>query len=193
MEAVDHIYFFEREGKKIPNIERLINLLKSDPKPGNLVHAGLTKIFFQDGAFEVTNVEVKGGGKDVDIELDNKINIQVWHGASTATHNIIKGKMSSLGGVPVDWDKDEKKIFDKLTQLPNNNPGFLINYNYHMGIQFMLPEWKQKIPENKAIIELFHVNHGDGIQNEARLHCSGDFKYTELAKKIATSLGFHLK
>jgi hypothetical protein len=187
-----YIQFFGKHKNDIPNIDRLTKILKSDPKPGHLVHAECVKRFFESKVFKITDIEVKNTNTDVDIELNGSINIQVWHGASVSTHNIVRGKVSNLGGVKTDYDKDEEKIKKKLIQLPDTKPGFLICYNYHMGI-VVLPEWENAIKDNKAIIELFHSYYGNGIQNEAWLYCSNGFKHIRLADKIALALGFGIR
>lgn len=188
----EYIEYFEKNKDKIPNIDRLIKLLKSDKKPGHIVHAEFVKRFLKGGKFKVTNIEVKDRDTDVDIELNHNINLQIWHGASVSTHNILRGEISSLGGVETDWDKDKEVIEKKLRQLPDNEFGLLICYNRHLGI-VVLPEWGEKIPENKAIAELYHINYGGGNQNEARLYHSENFKYFDLVKEIISALGFSIK
>lgn len=190
-EASVYIQFFENHKNDIPNIDRLIKILKSDQKPGHLVHAECVERFFKSNVFKITDIEVKNNNIDVDIELDGNINIQIWHGASTSTHNIRKRKVSNFGGIETDWNKDKEKIKKKLMQLPNDKPGFLLCYNYHIGI-VVLPEWENEIEDNKAIIELFHSDYGNGIQNEARLYSKG-FALNNLADKIALALGFKIR
>jgi len=185
----EYIDYFERNTARIPNIERLVKILKSDKNPGHIVHAEFVKRFFEGGVFKITDIEVKCKGIDVDIELEHDINLQIWHGASVSTHNIIKGKRSALGGVETDWVKDELKIKEKLNQLPNKEFGLLICYNFHIGI-VLLPECINNIPDNKAIGELFHTKCDGTYQNEARLYYSSTFKYPSLAEKVISALGF---
>ena len=187
-----YLVWLEKNKTKIPNCNRLIKLLKSDKKAGHVIHAMFVKKFVEGEKFEVTDVEKKYEKYDIDIELDNHINLQVWYGASVSTHNIIKRKISDLGGVETNLSKDEEKIKKKLRQLPDDNLGLLLCYNYHFGI-VVLPDWEEKIPTNKAIAELFHINYGNGIQNEARLYYSENFKYFDLVKEILSSLSFPIK
>lgn len=184
----EYIDYFEKNKASIPNIERLVKILKSDKKPGHIVHAEFVKRLFEGGIFKVTDIEVKAHGTDVDIKL-NDINLQIWHGASVSVYNVLKGKTSALGGVETDWAKDELKIKEKLNQLPIKEFGLLICYDFHMGI-VLLPEWIDNIPDNKAICELFHTKHEGTIQNEARLYYSSTFKYSSLAEKVISALGF---
>lgn len=190
------IEYFNKHKNEIPNIERLIQKLETDEKRGHIIHADCIKKLFEDKNFEITDVESNKNGFDIDIELNNNINLQIWHGASVSTHKVIEGKVSERGGVPTDWVKDEQKIFEKLNQLPharyklnqlpNDNFGLLICYYYHLGIT-ILPEMLAKIPENKAIAELFPYT------NECHLYYNPNFIYLETAKQIVTSLGFTVK
>ena len=190
-----YIVYFENNKDKILNIDRLIMRLKGN-RPGDIVHADFVKRFFEGDKFRVTDVEVTNNVNarttDVDIELNHNINLQVWHGASVSTHNILKGKISPLGGVETDWDKDKEVIERKLKQLPDNEFGLLICYNRYCGIN-VLPEWEEEIPDNKAIAELYHVNYGYGIQNETILYHSDNFRYFDLAREILLALGFPIK
>jgi len=119
--------------------------------------------------------------------------LQVWHGASSAADNMSrKEKVSPLGGVEVNWENDEQKLFAKLRQLPDDAPGLVVCYDYLTGLH-ALPEWYESFPENKGLLELYHIDYGFGLSNESRLYCSGEFKYHDLARQVSSSLGFHLK
>ena len=121
--------------------------------------------------------------------MNHNINLQIWHGASVSTHNILKGKISTGGGVESNWDKDENVINKKLKQLPDDKFGLLICWEYHLGT-FVLPEWSAKIPNNKAIAKLYHTKYGNEIQNECILYHPDNFKYFDLAKEIISALRF---
>ncbi|GEM_PF-4219443 len=178
---------------QIPGIHKLIRKLESERKAGHVVHAFMVKRLVEDGTFKITHVEKSTGSHDIDIELDGSINLQVWHGASSAADNMRdKDKSSPLGGVEVDWERDEQNLLAKLRQLPEDAPGFLVCYDYRTGLH-ILPEWRASFPENKALLELYYVRDDTGLFNESRLHCSGVFKHDELAHRISNSLGFHLK
>ncbi|GBE18020.1 hypothetical protein BMS3Abin16_00608 [archaeon BMS3Abin16] len=190
-----YITFFEHNKISIPNIELLINKLKNDRKDGHIVHAVFVRRFFEGSDFEVTDIE-KHNGYDVDIELDNYINIQVWHGGSVASHNISRMMANSVevsGGVPTDWDKDKKVIFKKLGQLPDNEPGFVICYHSGIGISF-LPEWYPKIDDNKAVIGCHLERYGLNVDvyEMAKIYACDNFKHGPLAIKICNALGFNL-
>jgi hypothetical protein len=177
---------------KAPHVDRLITILQRDPKPGHLFHAESIKRFIESGKFVVTDIEKKGKGFDVDIQLNGHINLQIWHGASVSTYNIEKGKVSSLGGVETDWDKDLQKIKSKLSQLPETGVGFLICYDYKFGI-VLLPEWTNEIPPNKALAELQVVDYGRGPQGESSLYFSDKFNNLQLAKEVLLDLGYPVK
>ncbi|MCZ2845383.1 MAG: hypothetical protein O2U61_02635 [Candidatus Bathyarchaeota archaeon] len=187
-----YIQYFNRHKNEIPNIGRLIQKLEKDKKPGHIVHAYCIKKLFEDKNFQITDVELKKNGFDIDIEINNSINIQIWHGASASSYKILNGEISKLGGVEINWDDDKQNIFDKLNQLPNDNFGLLICFDYNLGIN-ILPEWLTKIPKNKAIAELFYTDYGQGRTNECHLYHNTNFKYLEQAKQIVTSLGFPVK
>lgn len=188
----EYITYFENNKNRIPNIDRLIKRLKRN-SPDEIVHAETVKRLFEGGKFRVTDIEVtnKVGNRntDVDIELNNNINLQIWHGASVSTYNIMKGE---TGGVRTDWNKDKEIIEKKLKQLPDNEFGLLICYDRYLGIN-VLPEWIEKIPDNKAIAELYHVDYGGGIRNEAMLYHSDNFRYFDLSKEILLALGYPVK
>ncbi|RLI99632.1 MAG: hypothetical protein DRP06_03150 [Candidatus Aenigmatarchaeota archaeon] len=97
----EYIKYFEKNINKIPNIKKLIKILKKDKKAGHIFHAECVKRFFEGNKFKVTdmevNYEVNGITKDVDIELNHNINLQIWHGASVSVHKELKGKKVSGG------------------------------------------------------------------------------------------------
>ena len=64
-----YIKYFEKHKEDIPNIDRLIKLLRSDKKAGHIVHADFVKRFFEGNKFKVTDVEKKYNCYDADIEL----------------------------------------------------------------------------------------------------------------------------
>jgi len=167
----EYLNYFEELKGEIPGIEKLINKLRKERnKEGHLVHAWLVKKIHESRKFTITAVEKNFNGYDIDIELDNAICIQVWHGASTgfyelmgnlkqAEEKIVKINNREVkvrswgGGVRVDWEKDKNKILDKFNQLPPQNIGFVLCYNRGSGI-CVLPEWLKDFPDNKALIEV---------------------------------------
>ena len=209
----------------IPNVKKLIKILRSNPKEDHLIHAQFIKLFFNDGTYKITDVEKKSNGKpstDVDIELDNTINIQVYHG-TTPTNNFILNQddpetinryleslniksdgilISPSGGVPASEDNNEKPLFKKLSQIPNDKLGivFLMTkaFEYHL-----LPESCNKIPKNKCVI-IFNCSKFnnllqayeylncdfENIEGIATVFCSEDFQHIEEIKKIIKILGF---
>lgn len=185
--------WLEHNANQVPRIDKLVNKIRHNKSEGHLVHGNIVKRLLEDGRYKITNVEFDGNGHDVDIELDGHINIQVWHGASTSTYNILRGKnISEYGGVQVDWEKDEQKIMSKLAQLPDNEPGILLCYYNHLGIH-VLPEWIEKFSDEKVLVEMFHVDYMVGISSEAIVHHSPDFKHLQLTKDVLSALGFGVK
>ncbi len=189
---IDYISWLKLNKSKVPNADRLITILKCDPKQGHLYHAEAIKRFVEEGTFVVTDIEAKGKGFDIDIQLNGNINLQIWNGASVSTHNIEKGKVSNMGGVETDWGKDQQKIEAKLSQLPTEGLGILICFDYKFGI-VVLPEWLDMIPPNKALAELQVVDYGHGPQGESAFYCSDKFNDFQLAKEILLALGYPIK
>ncbi|KAF6247106.1 hypothetical protein C6990_05345 [Nitrosopumilus sp. b3] len=188
--------WLEDNKNKIPNSEILIHKLRKDQQLGHLVNAEFVKRFHDNGTYKVTDVELSTGNHDIDIELDNKINVQTWHGASVASHNIKRGKVGRLGGVPDDWDKNESVLKKKLGQLPNDKLGVLLLLQSHTGFTF-LPEWHRDIiPKNKCVISL-HAESWEpfiaGTFPIAEIHINKDFQNMNEAKKIISAIGYNYK
>ena len=200
--------WFEEHQSEIPNCDRLIHKLRKNQQLGHLVNAEFTKRFHEDGAYKVTDVEASDGTHDVDIQLDDRINIQTWHGQNTAGHiiesqfdhkgrerNIRLGNISSLGGVKTDWDKDCEVMSKKLKQLPDDKLGIVLLLDRFVGVT-VLPEWWQEIPDNKCVIKLNFTSYDAGFQNvygEAIVYHSNNFQQMEEAKRVIASLGFNFK
>ena len=49
--------WLESRVMKISNVEELIKILRSDPKEDHLIHAQFIKLFFNDGTYQITDVE----------------------------------------------------------------------------------------------------------------------------------------
>ncbi|HEX5358718.1 MAG TPA: hypothetical protein VFW99_02255 [Candidatus Nitrosotalea sp.] len=197
--------WFERHGKEIPNIDRLILKLRKDQQVGHLVNAEFVKRFHEDPIYAITDVESSDGTYDVDIQLDNRINIQTWHGQSTAGHLIEhafeprdkawggrEGNISPRGGVKTDWDTDENVLFRKLNQLPNDKLGIVLLHERFIGFTF-LPEWMQKIPQNKCVIKFFNEIHDSQVYGVAVSYYSDKFQFLDEIKQIISSLGYNFK
>ncbi|MEM3172826.1 MAG: hypothetical protein QXE82_04720 [Candidatus Nitrosotenuis sp.] len=135
------------------------------------------------------------GQHDVDIELNGAINIQTWHGASVASHNIARGIVGELGGVPDDWDQNESILKRKLEQLPDDKLGVLLLLQSHTGFHF-IPEWHNIIPENKCVISL-HTESLEpfvvGMIPVAEVHMNKNFKNLDEVKKIISAIGYNYK
>lgn len=197
MNKMKDLTYLRKYGGNIKNIQVLIDKIKidlSNPKKvihdGDVVHAWLVRRFIETKKFMVTAVEISNGrGIDIDIELNNNVNIQVWYGASVSTHNIKKGNISPLGGVPPDWNKDEKSFKKKVNQLPNTGLGLVFCYPNYLGIN-TLSEWICGLPDTKAVVEIQQVNYGKGVLSEAIVHHSNNFKYLSLTEDILKTLGF---
>ncbi|HLD57036.1 MAG TPA: hypothetical protein VJA47_01945 [archaeon] len=190
--APEYIDFLEKNGNKIPNINALLTKLKKDPSIEHIVHADFVKRFVEDGRFQITGVEISTGIHDIDIQLDNSISIQVWHGASTHNHNIERGKIDPKGGVQMDLQNDVRAIQKKLNQLPDDSFGLLICYNRNMGLDiFPTDEFFTLInnmPKNKALAVVSYNGHN----HQSSLYHQSEFDYLSKAKDVLDALRFHL-
>lgn len=198
--------WFEEHKTEIPNSDRIIHKLRSDKQLGHLVNAAFAKQFHEDGTYKVTDIEASNGIHDVDIQLDSRINIQTWHGQSTAGHiiesqfdskgrdrNMQLGNISLLGGVKTDWDKDCQVMSKKLKQLPDDKFGVVLLLHRFVGVT-VLPEWWEEIPDNKCVIKLFDVSYDQSNEVKygiAIVYHSNSFRYLEETKKIISVLGYN--
>jgi hypothetical protein len=182
--------WLESKKDEIPNVEKLIvKLRKNKGQEGHTVHAQIIKQIHNSNQFQITDVENNSGKYDVDIQLDNSINIQVQYGASVSWYNSEQGKVSELGGVENDWDKDKEVIFSKINQLPDTGTGIMFQFARGMG-SVVLPEWVNKIPKNKVLV-LSHLEQvGEKIVGVADIFYSDNFQDIELVKKVVESAGF---
>jgi hypothetical protein len=186
-------FWLEQHQSEIPNCDRLIQKLREDQQLGHLVNAEFVKRFHENGTYRVTDVEVSTGNHDVDIELNSAINIQTWHGASVASHNIARGIVGELGGVPDDWNQNENTLKRKLGQLPDDKLGVLLLLQAHTGFHF-LPEWHDLIPENKCVISL-HTESLEpfvvGMIPVAEVHQNKEFKDLDEVKRLISAIGYN--
>lgn len=184
------------EKTHIPNKDRLIQKLRAEPTQGHCIHTEFVMRFHEDGTYRVTDVENTGVGYDVDIELDQKINIQVWAGASVAAHNGNLGKVSELGGVFDDWEQNASVLKKKLAQLPNDKLGILLLHQSETGFEF-LPEWHGDIiPSNKCVLELNTENLEPLVMDKYQMvtiRMNKDFKNIDEVKRIISAIGYNYK
>ena len=190
---------------EIPNLGGLLHNLTENRQLGHGVHAELVKRIHESGEYTITGVENSTGNYDIDIELDGKINIQVWFGQNTAGH-IMESQFSSdgqrrnaklenitpLGGVRTDWTKDEQVLIKKLDQLPNDKFSVLLAVPRFIGLTF-LPEWWENIPNSKCVIKSRTPLDCQHKGEQAVIYYSDNFPYMDEAKKIIKAVGFNHK
>lgn len=200
--------WLEQHADKIPNSDRLIHKLRHDQQVGHLINAEFVKKIFENGMYSITDVENSTDIHDVDIELDGIINIQTWHGQSTAGHimeaqfdprgkerNEKLGNISKLGGVKTNWDKDCETMKKKLSQLPDDKLGIVLLLDRFVGVT-ILPQWWEEIPDNKCLIKLDFTSYDMGFENvygEAVVYHSEKFQQMNEIKKFINSIGFNFK
>jgi len=194
----------------VPGVDKLIGKISNERNWKNhLVHAEFVKRIFEMGGFKITKVEnnfnENGKSYDVDIELNDSINIQVWNGASISNNKInnMKFGYDSKGFIfhyTGDDLKEDRRVFTKklMKQLPDNNLGILINLENQSGT--IDPEYlidKSEMPYNKIFIKLYHRLLDSNINGpkfpEAEVFHSDKFKEMEIVKEIINQLSYTLK
>lgn len=190
----------EENQASVPNLGRLYSKLRKEDVDSHYVHAYYAKKLHDCGCYKISDIEVSGE-HDIDIQLNGNINIQVWYGMNTSGHvmeSILKadapgsddvgkhlGTPTSLGGVPTNFEHDEKKIRKKLDQLPDGTLGILLLHSGRFGYHVPFPP--NAMPPNKCIFKI-----GD-IGSVAELHRSPAFNHIEEIKNIAKCLCLKLK
>lgn len=185
----------ENQGR-IPNLDRLCKKLVDNAPDGHYFHAHCVRRLDECGRYKITDIEVTTAKHDVDIQLDGRINIQAHLGMNTGGHvmdaslhpgtpkseSITKrlGSPTEQGGVPTNFDHDEKKIFRKLDQLPDDALGILLVHGD--PIPYFVPIPPAELPANKCIISTYNVIC-------AQLHCSPAFQHREDADGVAYCFG----
>ena len=196
----DILRWVRKNRTAVPNLDRLYNKIVGEGADGHYVHAYYARKLHDCERYKITYIEATTVEHDVDIELDGRINIQVWHGMNTYGHileSLLKphapksravgkhlGAPTREGGVPTDFESDEKKIRDKLAQLPDDAPGILLLHNGPFS--YYIPILPEDMPANKCII---NVNSATGM---AELHHSSAFSHINDAKDIVACLGLDL-
>lgn len=185
------------EHTRIPHAERMIQKLRDNPTDGHLWHATVARQLYEDGTYTITDLEASSGAHDVDIQLNNAINIQVWYGQnvhghviekqfteSGRAHNAKNNYVTRLGGTHTDWDKDREAMFKKLSQLPDDKLGIVL-----LSAKFIdfhaLPEWCDDVPNNKCVVNTMR-------SLVAVPCCSRDFQRKHEVRKIAGILGYEV-
>ena len=180
----------------IPNLDRLIHKVDHNRTPGHILHALVVLRLCENQACTITDIENSDGDHDIDIQLDDRINIQCWYGGSVAT-NIVENESSdkgrklnereqnitSLGGVKTDPDKDEATMLKKLEQLPDDKVGVVLVYSKLMGLQFLMD--CQLIHHNKCVL---NINHTSGPM----LYHSDRFRGMAEAERLISYFGMVL-
>ena len=193
--------------KSIPGMKSFIKLLCKDFQEGHLLHAKLISKFLPSQKFKITqiNKQIIDKKKDIDIELNQNINIQVWYGQNLSQQldnclssaqekkvqindKIIKIKVFS-GGIKTIRENDSD-LGKKINQLPDKNLGLVICHNLAMPIS---SEWTEQLPKNKAIVDILNTAFGKDfskIYGQSHIYCSNNFKFSKLTKEILSDIGF---
>ena len=152
-------YYHGSESDEFRDAERRVNELQRERGPlfdnaGHYFQAVVTRGFYEDDRFAITDMEVRCGGHDFDIEIaderGNRYCVEVWYGRSKLHHamrentpimGVYNGKVHSYegsvpdrfrdvaspsGAVSMHSKHDLPKVWRKLKQLPDDRTGFLV-------------------------------------------------------------------
>lgn len=181
----------------IPHLDRLHSKLVAEGTDGHYVHAYYVYKLHNCGRYKITDIEATTDEHDVDIQLDGRINIQVWYGMNKHGHGALSllepgtakskaiekdmGTPTDLGGLPTDLENDEKKIRSKLAQLPDDALGILL---LHSGpIEYWIPIPSEEMPAGKCIVKISPITPG------AELCCPPGFDRRGEVEDIARCWG----
>ena len=182
---------------EIPNLGNLYSKLADEGSDGHYVHAYYVYKLHNCGRYKITDIEATtDDGHDVDIQLDGRINIQVWHGMNTAGHILASllepdtakskgigkhlGAPADQGGVPTDPERDEKKMRAKLAQLPDDALGILLLHSGPFHYYNYIPN--EDMPAGKCVIKVVPAT------SMAELHYSPEFDRLEEVKGVLSCL-----
>lgn len=197
---VELLRWAKESQESVPNLDRLYNKMVKEGTDGHYVHAYYAKRLHECGRYRISDIEASTGDHDVDIQMDGRINIQVWYAMNTHGHimeALLKsgtpksdaigrhlGTPTDLGGVPSDYKHDEKKIRKKLAQLPDDTLGILLLHSGRFG--YWVPLSPEDIPANKCILNI------NSIGSATELHCPPAFSHCEDINSIAECLGLYV-
>ena len=188
---------------EIPGSQKLLKNIRHGETPGHIIHAEFLKLIYNTKKYKITavekNYEKNGKSFDVDIELDNSINIQVWYATGLLNNFIINQEdsktqtkyrdklkltehvslVSEYGGTHHSWENQQKEIMKKVNQLPNDKLGivWLINQSLEYAI---LPDFLDHVSKNKCVVCIggpYLNDMKDGEHNK---------KYIEMINSVGT-------
>ena len=197
------------------NLDRLYKKIKGRCEPwkggsGFFLQTELVRILWSSACFPVTDVErnyeVAKRRIDIDMELDDKFCVQVWSAmrteglitlgefdSDTKLLNLQQGLKSKLGGLGGDPDRDWIGLEDKLNQLPDDRPGFVV-VGYPIWFPFhryhIEPKYCQGIPVNKCVIVLNIDLKATGLSGHSTLYHHPKCTCVGTAKTISKEMGF---
>lgn len=180
----------------IKNMQVFLNKFDSEKdgqrrQDGNVWHAELVKLLYEDDTFTVDEVECKkvedGETIDVDIKLtdkgnpDERVNIQAWDGMSRTGHGI--RRMLRTGIAPdlsrFNWPDEYKDLRHKIDQLPKLGQNFVIQKTSNMSLAHVASH--DLLTDSVCVLQV-RDTHID-------VYCLSSFRYKETARKIAKMLG----
>lgn len=198
------------------NLDKLYKKIKGRCEPwkggsGFFLQAELVRILWSSTRFSITDVERnykinKTRNIDIDMELNSNLCVQIWSAMrteglitlgefdnNTRLLNLQKGLTTKLGGLGGDPDRDWIGLEDKLDQLPDDRPGFVVVgypiwptiHRYHIE-----PEYCQGIPANKCVIVLDFDLNATSLTGHSTLYHHPKCICVDMAKAISKEMGF---
>ena len=194
----DRLRLWLTEHMSIKNMQMFLKKFDSEKdgerrQDGNVWHAELIKLFYDDGTFGVAEVECKKTNEeniDIDIRLIDKdnpcedVNIQAWYGMSRTGHKI--RHMLHTGIAPdldgFNWDNEHKALKHKINQLPKIGQNFVIHKSPSMALTHIKSH--DLLTDYVCVLQVYdtHIN----------CYCCSSFKYKATAQKIAKVLRLKL-
>lgn len=178
---------------------------------GLFLQAELIRTLWSSTRFSVTDVEHNykmnnARNIDIDMELDGKLCIQVWSAirteglimlgdfdSATEKINLERGLTTEHGGLGGDPDRDWIGLEDKLNQLPDDRPEFVVvgypiwitTFRYHIE-----PKYCQGMPANKCVIVLNIDLKAASLTGQSTLYYHPKCTCVDMAKDISKEMGF---
>ena len=193
-EIIRVIKFLEENLRFIPGCNGFIDRLKKRNNQNDLIQALIIERYYIGGKFHITKIEHKPSvNKDVDIELNNLYNIQVWHGSTDIIHKAFRNESYRTRGINVNHEVNKRYILKKLNQLPDDNIGLVLIYHYFgFGFDFDYYINQFDIPKNKAIVIIKRVENNIGISESADIYISNNSKIEQIIKDIISGANFRI-
>ncbi|MDA7959280.1 MAG: hypothetical protein MPJ08_00945 [Nitrosopumilus sp.] len=185
------INWLQSHAMEINGMGKFLKILQRNKKIGHLVHAQFLIDILKAG-YDVVEVEKTDGVYDIDIQLE-QCNIQVWHGQTPTSFRVesCQAHITELGGVETFPAEDNRKIREKLEQLPSDKLGILVTF-LKTPFDLLDPAFtlSKYINNPKCIVTVIRKSTGDSTYLSAIVCVPKDFKHLEYVADLLTRLGW---